>query len=65
MTYEHIRITRDEPVRERHRRRGFPSDLRPDDARSFGYQLSTSFSAAKVQIQEGDTGGFYSRLLLK
>lgn len=65
MTYEHIRITRDEPVRDRHRRPGFPSDLRPDDARLFGYQLSTSFAAAKVQIQEGDTGGFDSRLLLK
>lgn len=65
MAYEHIRITRDEPVRERHRRPGFPGNLRPDDARSFGQQLSTSLAAAKEQIQEADIGGFDSRLLLK
>lgn len=65
MAYEHIRITRDEPVRERHRRPGFSSNLRPDDARSFGQQLSTNLAAAKVQIQEADIGGFDSRLLLK
>lgn len=65
MAYEHIRITRDEPVRERHRRPGFPGNLRPDDARSFGQQLSTSLATAKEQIQEADIGGFDSRLLLK
>jgi len=65
MAYEHIRISRDEPVRERHRRPGFPGNLRPDDARSFGQQLSTSLAAAKEQIQEADIAGFDSRLLLK
>lgn len=65
MAYEHIRIIRDEPVRERHRRPGFPGNLRPDDARSFGQQLSTSLAIAKEQIQEADIGGFDSRLLLK
>lgn len=65
MAYEHIQITRDEPVRERHPRRGFPADLRPNDPRLFGQQLSTSLAAAKEQIQEADIGGFDSRLLLK
>ena len=65
MAYEHIRIARNEPVRERHRRPGFPGNLRPDDARLFGQQLSASLAAAKEQIQEADIGGFDSRLLLK
>lgn len=65
MTYEHIRITRDEPVRERHPRRFIPVSLRPDDPRIFGQQLGASLASAKVRIQEGDTGGFDARLLLK
>lgn len=65
MAYEHIRITRDEPVRERHPRRFIPASLRPDDPCSFGQQLSVSLASAKEQIQEADIGGFDSRLLLK
>ena len=65
MAYEHIRIARDEPVRDRHPRKGFPSNLRPDDARAFGQRLGASLAAAKEQIQETDIGGFDSRLLLK
>lgn len=65
MAYEHIRITRDEPVRERHPRRFIPDSLRPDDAHSFGQQLSVSLASAKELIQAADIGGFDSRLLLK
>lgn len=65
MAYEHIRITRDEPVRERHPRQYFPPNLRPDDPRGFGQRLGASLATAKGQIQEADTGGFDSRLLLK
>ena len=65
MAYEHIKITRDEPVRERHPRSYFPPNLRPDDPRGFGQRLSISLAAAREQIQEADTGGFDSRLLLK
>lgn len=65
MAYEHIRITRDEPVRERHPRQYFPPNLRPDDPRGFGQRLGASLARAKEQIQEADTGGFDSRLLLK
>lgn len=65
MAYEHIRITRDEPVRDRHPRRGFPANLRPEDPRAFGQSLGASLATAKEQIQEADTGGFDSRLLLK
>lgn len=65
MAYEHIQITRDEPVRERHPRPYFPPNLRPDDPRGFGQRLSVSLATAKEQIQEADTGGFDSRLLLK
>ncbi len=65
MAYEHIRITRDEPVRERHPRQFFPPNLRPDDPRGFGQRLGASLATAKGQIQVADIGGFDSRLLLK
>lgn len=65
MPYEHIRISRDEPVRERHRRLFVPPSMRPDDARAFGAQLKRSFDSAKTFAEQEDIGGYDDRLLLK
>ncbi len=65
MRYEHIKISRDEPVRERHRRPFVPPSMRPDDARAFGAQLRRSFDSAKAFAEQEDIGGYDDRLLLK
>jgi hypothetical protein len=65
MPYEHIKISRDEPVRDRHRRPFVPPSMRPDDTRAFGAQLKTSFDSAKAIAKQEDIGGYDDRLLLK
>lgn len=65
MAYEHIRFTRDEPVRARHRRPGFPRNLTPSDPKGFGKRLGVSLAQAKEKILRDSLGGFDKRLLLK
>ena len=65
MPYEHIKISRDEPIRERHPRKGFSANIKPTDPFAFGAALRDSFLHAKEQALSGDIGGFDNRLLLK
>ncbi len=65
MPYEHIKIVRDEPVRERHPRKFVPRNMRPEDVRSFGSRLQTNLIATAQRVRREDVTGFDSRLLLK
>ena len=63
MAYQHLRLEREAPLTERHRRRGFGAAA-PADPRGHGSTLLHSFTLAKQQLQQ-DVGGFDERKLLK
>lgn len=63
MAYEHLRLEKETPLTERHRRRGFGAAA-PEDPRGHGAKLLISFGAAMEQLQL-DVGGFDERKLLK
>jgi hypothetical protein len=65
MPYEHIKISRDEPIRERHPRKGFAPNIRPANVQAFGAALRGSLASAKERALSEDIGGFDTRLLLK
>lgn len=65
MPYEHIKISRDEPIRERHPRKFIPPEIRPVDVQAFSAALRDSLANARQQALAHDRGGFDSRLLLK
>jgi len=63
MAYEHLRLEKEAPLTERHRRRGYGAAA-PADPRGHGSGLLRSFGLARQQLQE-DIGGFDERKLLK
>lgn len=64
MAYEHLRLEKESPVTDRHRRRGFGAPA-PADPRGHGNALLRSFRRIReVEINE-DLGGFDDRKLLK
>lgn len=65
MPYEHIKISRDEPIRERHPRKFIPPNIRPVDIPAFVANIRASLAQAKQQALSDDVGGFDTRLLLK
>jgi hypothetical protein len=65
MPYEHIKISRDEPIRERHPRTYIPPNIRPADLPAFVTNIRASLAQAKQQALTEDVGGFDTRLLLK
>lgn len=64
MVYEHLRLEKESPVTDRHRRRGFGSPP-PADPRAHGNLLLRSFRSAREVAENEDLGGFDSRRLLK
>lgn len=65
MPYAHIKISRDEPIRERHPRKFIPPDIRPANIPYFVTNMRDSLANAKQQALSHDIGGFDRRLLLK
>ncbi|UUZ69848.1 hypothetical protein LP416_11430 [Polaromonas sp. P2-4] len=65
MPYEHIKISRDEPIRERHPRKGFSPNIRPADIPFFVTSMRASLAKAQQRALSEDIGGFDTRLLLK
>lgn len=64
MAYEHLRLEKESPVTDRHRRPGFAPPP-PVDPRGHGNALLRSFRAAREVAANEDLGGFDDRKLLK
>lgn len=64
MAYEHLRLEKESPVTDRHRRPGFAPPP-PADPRGHGNALLRSFLAAREVAANEDLGGFDDRKLLK
>lgn len=64
MAYEHLRLEKETPIKDRHRRRGFGSAA-PADPRGHGAALLRSLRAMREVVVEQDLGGFDERKLLK
>ncbi|GAA0773847.1 S8 family peptidase [Castellaniella ginsengisoli] len=67
MTYEHLRLEREEPINLRHPRRG-GGGFTPPDPRAYGTALGTRLQAARARItdpEQADIGGFDERKLIK
>lgn len=64
MAYEHLRLEKESPVTDRHRRPGFGPPP-PADPRGHGNALLRSFRAAREVAANEDLGGFDDRKLLK
>lgn len=65
MPYEHLRLSREEPLRDRHRRRDTRPRFAPADPRAFGATLRQRFVADSERNRTADIGGFDQRRLLK
>lgn len=65
MPYEHLRISRETPQPERHRRPGFSSTPKPEDPRQFGLNLAHKFRVNSERISQLSINGFDQRKLLK
>lgn len=66
MPYQHLRLTRESPITERHRiqrKGGFPPP--PKNPCEFGKTLGQKFQYAKVMIEQQQSPGFDNRKLLK
>lgn len=61
---EHLRLERETPITDRHRRRDGRPRFRPDDPRQFGRDLGNKLEAAKAAFGE-DLDGYDNRRLLK
>jgi hypothetical protein len=64
MTHQHIKLSRDEPVTDRHRAQRIVPKFIPANPREFGRELLTKLVAAEQRIV-ADIGGFDNRRLLK
>ena len=64
MTHQHLKLSRDEPVTDRHRPQRLIPKYTPENLREFGSGLRTKLVSAQERIM-ADTGGFDSRRLLK
>ena len=65
MPYEHIRISRDEPVRERHKSGRYFPPPPPSDVQSFGQRLKSRLNQTVENAESLDVGGFDERLLVR
>lgn len=65
MPYNHLRLGREEPLTDRHRRQDKRPRFKPDDPRGFGAILRERFRDANERNAQVDIGGFDSRRLLK
>lgn len=65
MPYQHLRLSREEPLRDRHRRRDTRPRFAPADPRAFGATLRQRFDADNERNRTADIGGFDQRRLLK
>lgn len=65
MAYEHLRLDKETPTTDRHRRQNKKPPFRPEDPRSFGNALLRGFRAAREVAANEDLGGFDDRKLLK
>lgn len=61
---EHLRLEREVPITDRHRRQDKRPRFRPDDPRQFGQELGAKMRAAQPGLHE-DLAGYDQRLLLK
>lgn len=64
MAYEHLRLEKEAPLTERHRRRSIGAAA-PADPRAHGATLLQSFHGLQQQVAQRDIGGFDERKLLK
>lgn len=65
MAYEHLRLDKETPTTDRHRRQNKKPAFRPEDPRAFGSALLRGFRAAREVAANEDLGGFDDRKLLK
>jgi hypothetical protein len=65
MAYEHLRLDKETPTTDRHRRQNKKPPFRPEDPRAFGSALLRGFRAAREVAANEDLGGFDDRKLLK
>jgi hypothetical protein len=65
MPYEHIRISRDEPVRERHKNGRYFPPAPPQDVAGFGSRLKSRLQTTVETATAQDVGGFDDRLLVR
>ena len=65
MAYEHLRLEREEPLRDRHRRQDKRPRFKPADPRAHGAALAGRFDQARQRAMAEDVGGFDDRRLLK
>ena len=64
MAYEHLRFSRETPLTDRHKKRSFPPNLKPENPRAFGASLRQTFDAARQPAAEEITG-YDNRILFK
>lgn len=66
MPYEHIKISRDEPIVPRLTRRLGPQPrFTVDEAKAYGVGLKRSLEGVKTSIAESEIAGYDDRLLFK
>ena len=65
MSYEHLRMSREEPQPERHRKRGFSSTPKPEDPKQFGLNLGHKLRENNERISLLTENGFDQRKLIK
>lgn len=65
MAYEHLRLDKETPTTDRHRRQNKKPAFRPEDPTAFGNALLRGFRAARELAANEDLGGFDDRKLLK
>lgn len=65
MPYEHLRLEKEIPTTDRHRRQNKKPPFRPEDPRAFGNALLRDFRAVREMAADEDLGGFDDRKLLK
>jgi len=63
-SYEHLKFSRETPLTERHKKRGFPPNLKPENPRAFGAGLRRTFDAAR-QPAVDELNGYDDRILFK
>jgi hypothetical protein len=63
MSYQHLRIQREQPLTQRHPRK--PKPFKPIDAKMHGASLLESFGRARSETQDSSANGFDERRLIK
>jgi hypothetical protein len=65
MAYEHLRLEKETPTTDRHRRQNKKPGFQPEDPRAFGNALLRGFRVVREVAANEDLGGFDDRKLLK